>query len=383
MNPACKAFVECIRIRLALCNLLILVGTVLVAPAASAIESKSFVVGWFSNAAHSQDGDCPDGINPDIGEQFRRNLVLLGYSTDEANELVRNWIERGDRSRELVDLMTYRGRIDGKPVNAYAHPEAVIDPQLNAVQSEVAWGFNLNGKVEPYSFRHPETGEDGIDHQLFRALGCIQQYRGTIKNDPTYWTWAWTMMKDSMPAWIITISGDSLTQDGDVSVSFERALEHVHFVPTGGPRAHMTFRKDPDIRWQNVFEGHLKNGVVTIAEPSELRLLKDPLSFPELNLSSFHFRLELKEDDSLAGLIGGYQPWEEIFFAFGQTSFGGETMVTGDIPGMYYLLKNHADSDPDPVTGQNRAISVAYRIEAVPAFLVSPSESHVVASKHQ
>lgn len=358
----------------------LLLGALLFDPVHAA-ETRSYVVGWFSQLANSEDNDCPAGINPDIGEQYRRNLVLLGFSREEAEELVTEWVERGESRQKLPDLMIHRGRLNGEPVNAYAHPSTVIDPKLNAVEGEFAYGFNLDGEVGPDSFTHPETGEQGIDHQLFRALGCIQPYRGTVNNDPTYWTWAWTMMKDSMPAWVVTVSGEDLTQDGDVTVRFDRALEHVRFVPTGGARAHMTYRQDPDPRWHNIYRAELRNGVITINEPGELNLLKDPLSFPELNLSKFQFRLELNPDGTLKGVLGGYQPWHMLYFAFAQGSFSAETMVTGDLPGMYYLMRRLADGDPDPETGQNRAISVAYRIHAVPAFFVTEdSDQPVVAS---
>ena len=52
---------------------------------------------------------------------------------------------------------------------------------------------------------------------------------------------------------------------------------------------------------------------------------------------------------------------------------GGPTMeicIVGDIPGLYYLLKHQADGEPDPVTGENTAISVTYYFETTPAFVV-------------
>jgi len=58
--------------------------------------------------------------------------------------------------------------------------------------------------------------------------------------------------------------------------------------------------------------------------------------------------------------------------------FGGEQQVTGDIPGYYHLMKRYADADPDPVTGQNRAISVTYYLEAVPAFVAPVSNAEQV-----
>ena len=41
-----------------------------------------------------------------------------------------------------------------------------------------------------------------------------------------------------------------------------------------------------------------------------------------------------------------------------------------DMPAFYYSIKRNADANPDPVTGENRDISTAYEIEAVPAFVI-------------
>lgn len=342
------------------------------------VQSLSFVVGYFSNAASSTNDDCIGGANPDIGEQYRRNLAALGYSEPEIDGLMDAWLNGGPGANQLPDLMTYRARINGEPANAYAHPAAVIDPELKVNTGRYGYGFNLSGSIDEWSFEDPETGNLGIDHQLFRALGCIEQFRGTANNDPTYWSWLWTMIKDSMPAWLITVSGSDIDNDGEVSVRVERAMEHVRFNTNGRARPYLTYRADPDPRWQNEFVGQIQDGVLTLTEPGHLKLMKDPLSFPELELLEFNMRLQLNDDGTVDGLIGGYQPWASIYFAFGQTSFSGETMVTGDIPGMYYLLKKHADYDPDPETGQNRAISAAYRLSGVPAFVVSQSTSEMV-----
>jgi hypothetical protein len=343
------------------------------AQSAAAVESRSYVTGWFSQANYSQDGDCPGGVNPDVGQQYPKNLAVLGKSKAEIDHLMRAWQEGGIEAGELTDLMNNRGRIDGKPVNAYAHPEAVVDPKFKTVTSKYAYGFDLDGKQTAEDFQEPETKQAGIDNQLFRALGCIQPFRGTMANRPTYWTWSWTMMKDSMPAWLITLTGDDLDRDGDVTITFDRAMEHQQFNSNGEPRAHVTFRADSDPRSHHVFAGQIKDGVISITKPANLRLLKDPLSYPELNLANAHLRLKVKPDGSLDGILAGYQPWREIYFAFAQGGFNAETSITGDLVGIYYLLKRTADGDPDPSSGQNRSISVSYRVEAVPAFVVQPS----------
>lgn len=345
------------------------VSILLSAPAA-ALETRSYVVGWFTLAQNSKENDCLGGLNADIGEQYRANLIALGYSRAEADRLISGWQSGGPEGREVREIMNNRGRIDGKPVNAFAHPEAVAEPKSKLMPGKSGYGFNLDGKVTPEDFEDPQTGEKGVDNQLFRALGCVRAFRGSLDYQPTYSTWLWTMLKDSMPAWLISISGENLDADGPVTITLERALEHRESNANGEARAHMTYRADPDPRTRNVFRGQLKDGVVQIAQPDDLRLLKDPLSSPELNLAQAHLRLQMKPDGSIDGILSGYQPWREIYFAFAQGGIAQENCITGDSIALYYLLKKAADANPDPKTGENRSISASYRVQAVPAFVV-------------
>ena len=112
---------------------------------------------------------------------------------------------------------------------------------LSTVVSDYAYGFDLDGRGDmPGTFEDPETGQKGIDNELFRVLGCIDAFRGTLSNTPTYSAWAWTMMKDSTPAWLITIVGEDLDEDGEVTIHFNRAMEFVKSDANGKPRADMT-----------------------------------------------------------------------------------------------------------------------------------------------
>ena len=126
----------------------------------------------------------------------------------------------------------------------------------------------------------------------------------------------------------------------------------------------MTYRVDPDPRSHNEFKGEIKDGQITISEHKPLSILWNALSSPVLNLKNTHLRLRMLKGDTLDGLLGGYQPWTEIYFAFSHNG------IVGDRPGLYWAMKKTADADPDPVTKQNMSISTAYRITAVPAFVV-------------
>ena len=343
-------------------------------PKALAAESRTFVVGWFSEATYSQDNDCTGGINPGIDQQYLKDLADLGYTPQQVEEMAKKELDGGENGGEIRRLMTSRARIDGKPANPYAYPAFVKDPELKAVTGKLAYGFNLDGKAGPNSFEDPETHQTGVDNEFARALGCMRSFRGSLSGRPTYFAWAFGQLKDSQPAWLVTISGDSLTkaspEERDVTVTFDRALEHLRSNIDGTPRADSTYRIDTDPRSHNVLHGKLKGDSLTFDQAFDFHMMQNPLIAPaEFTLSRAHLRLKMKPDGSITGIVGGYLPWSDFYLGLGVQGPGTEVCISGDIPGIYYLLKKHADADPDPKTGQNMSISAAYYLEAVPAFI--------------
>jgi hypothetical protein len=345
-------------------------AAVMLSPA-HALETRSYVVEWFSQASHSQDGDCPGGINPPTRLQYYESFALLGKSPDEVEELMKVYAEGGMPAANVKNMMRLRGRIGEEPVNGFVHPWTVADPQLTSVVGEHALGFNLDGQTTESSFIEPRTEESGIDNQLFRAMGCIEQFRGTFEHIPTFWAFIWGSMKETTPAWLISVSGADLDKDGPVTITFDRAVEHIVFGPTGDAVSDMTYRADPDPRSHHVFDGQIENGVLSITKPGELRMILDTLSFPEFALSNTHLRMKIAAD-SLSGIVGGYQPIWDYYFGIANGGLAYENMIINDAPGIYHSLKRHADGNPDPETGEYTSISSAYRIDAVPVFVVQP-----------
>lgn len=344
-------------------------------------ESRSYAVSWFAGATNSTDGDCSGGVHPGIEDIYLRYARELGVSSEQITTWRKKQLQ-GEDPRELYEIVRARGRIDGKPVNPYAHPASVVDLKLPGLDGAQAFGFDLDGKSDDDDFEDPETHQKGVDHQLYRALGCARAYRGALEGQarPTYWLWAWEQLRNSQPAWIVTINGTDLSKDGPVTVVFNRALEHLRFNSNGSARHDMAYRNDPDPRSHNSFRGEIRNGTVRVTEHGNLRLLQNPLGAPELRLSNFNFRLTLKADRTARGFMGGYQPWEAVYWSMANLGPGGETQITGDIPAFYHLLKRYADADPDPSTGQNRAISATYFIEAVPAFTAASASGQELAT---
>ncbi|MGE4063411.1 MAG: hypothetical protein AB7E79_08585 [Rhodospirillaceae bacterium] len=346
---------------------------------ASALESKSYVVGWFSHATNNTPEDCgPGGPNPTVQDQYIKDLKDLGMSGEEIEALIKERDSNEEGPNRMAEIIRTRGRIDGKPTNPYMYPSTVKDPEWKSLHGGLAYGFDLDGKGpnQPDSFTHVDTKQKGIDHKLYTALGCSRPFRGSLEGRPTYWDWLWGQLKDSQPAWIITITGEDLSKDGEVTVTFDRALEYLQSNVDGSPRADVTYRIDADPRSHNVMKGKIENGVVTASltqgsTPDGLfRMFQNPLGMPEFRLHDAKFDFKIRRDGTADGFLGGYQPWADLYFAFASGGQSIEQCIVGDIPGLYYLLKKNADAKPDPKTGVNSAISAAYYIETVPAFAV-------------
>ncbi len=286
---------------------------VVAAGTASASETRSFVVSSFADAAYSTKDDCQGGIDPDQTVQYALDLTALGMPDDQVKTLM-----AGYPGGPVTGLLVMRGRIDGKPVNAYTNPASVIDPKLHLITGHYAYGFNLDGKGadSPNSFEDPVTHEMGVNNQLFRVYGCHKNFRGPPANatPSMYYSAEWSQARPTFPAWVITISGDDLSKDGPVTVSIDRSVDHVLLDAQGNTESYTTFRSDPDPRSRNVFQGQIEHGVVTLTDHHDLHLVGDPILMNYLDLSQTHFRMNLKPNGDVDGVIGGYQPgWKSSF----------------------------------------------------------------------
>lgn len=349
--------------------------TMLVAAPASAQETRSYAIEFFSQASYSQEGDCPGGVNPPPRESYAKNLELLGYSRGDIEQMMADYQKGGREGTRVRQILGNRARINGEPANAFANPGAVADPKLHTVVGKFAYGFDLDGKSGANSFEDPITHEKGVDNELFRAMGCVEQFRGTYTYRPTFWDFIFGSLRETAPAWLISVTGADLSKDGPVTITFDRALEHLVFSSGGEATADVTYRVDSDPRSHHTFDGQIKAGVITITKPAYLQMLQDPLSTPTFTLLNTHLRLAIQPDGRVNGFLGGYQPWREYYFGLAQGGLSFEGNIISDIPGSYHALKRLADGNPDPKTGENTTISAAYHIEGVPVFAVRAAGS--------
>jgi hypothetical protein len=230
--------------------------------------------------------------------------------------------------------------------------------------------------VGPASWEHPETGERGIDNQMWRVLGCWDVYHVNKPVNPYNESIAWDTAIDAMPAWLISLSGEDLSQDGEVTVTFDRGLNIPLRDAFGSIMSGASFAVDNNPRSHTVFEGQIKDRVLTI-QPADFYMQGESQFYPHLQFSGTQLRFKMNEDGSMEGHIGGYQPWRDYYHFL---SVRGETDGMIDLIGIFYDLKRFADASPDPETGENAAISAAYFIEAVPAFHVDNEGTLLAAS---
>ena len=106
---------------------------------ANASESRTYAVSMFSQAVHSQEGDCSRGINIPWQRQVLKNLADLGYKQKEVERLAKAYAKGDDEDYDgdIDQIMTNRGRVNGEPVNALAYPATVVDPKLNSLDGKV------------------------------------------------------------------------------------------------------------------------------------------------------------------------------------------------------------------------------------------------------
>ena len=344
------------------------------APQSASAETRSFSYAWFYPAMYTQKDNCPEGLNPNTGEIFKRALITTGTKPEDADKIINEALESDDRN--ALKVLSERGKFQGKQVNAYNNPLTVPDPGWKTATGRYQFGFNLDGKNDSgkndqkHQFEDPETHETGIDNNLVRVYGCLQNYQALPPERPNYSVHTWNAPLDQQPAWLISVTADDLSKDGDVTIEFDRATTHPVRDVNGSPRSGASFRvNEQDVASGWVVKGKIKNGVITAQAP-KLLLRGDPFFLVDFDFSQMNLRMKLKPDGKAEGFLGGYLPWFPLYWQHGSFGLTTETMRGLDAVALYYELERMADADPDPATGKNRRISTAFWMELIPVFVL-------------
>ena len=244
---------------------------------------------------------------------------------------------------------------------------------------KVSYGMDLDGKVKDSDFTSPD-GVKGIDNQMYRAMGCISNYRapeGTIYHFENEY-----LRRYNTNRLLIELSGvDSLVNDDDVTVNSYRGLDQLLTDATGASFiAGGTQRVDG--RWGNyvraTWKGKIVDGVL-ITEGADLII---PAS-ATFDTSAFHvfkgLRFQLKLTPERAeGVMAGYVD-VEAFNHHLNTSWSTHHQSYGQLsaPSMYRAIRRLADGHPDPKTGEMTAISSALSVKFTQVYIDHPAQQTV------
>jgi hypothetical protein len=253
-------------------------------------------------------------------------------------------------------------------------------PFLEATGSK-AIGLNLDGKIGAHDFVSPE-GVRGVDNQLFRAIGCLDFFRG-----PTGVLYIFSTKYlrdfDFDRALMELTNVDDLQNDPDVDVTFYRGLDRLmtdasgeKIVPGGSQRI--------DARFGKKFIAHAKGKIVDGVLTTDPVDVYWPWAIFPRDTASYQFkgaRLQVKiTPEGAEGVLGGYADvdnWYQSLISSYSTHHLGYGRVSA--PGLYRALRRNADAYPD-ASGANTAISFAITVKYAQAFLQHPTAEPQVSS---
>ncbi len=309
--------------------------------------------------------ECPRGLALSSDE-----IWWTGLSRADRDRLTNNGNDDPMGGPRLM-LSHLRGP---KGENVCWNPTATKDPPLITVEGKLSYGMDLDHGDAANTCQHEEFeglgGEKGVDNQVYRVLGCIHGWRsdGYMENNANR-----ERRDTSLGITLIEVTDvDDLKNDPDVKVGFYRAVTPLPKGGTGDVLPNASYRIDDPQRYGTIAHGRIENGVLkTDAVDAHLPFYGNVV---EMEMYIRGMRVELDVDQSgkpVKGLIAGYHDLDNwwgymqrigVFAASGQYS----------CPAIYEASHRLADGYKDPKTGKCTALSSAYRIEAVPAYIIHP-----------
>ncbi len=321
-------------------------------------SSKTFLLTWITPTGMHSEDECPQlNKEPGLDDYF----ALWPKS-----ELAKGREELNKRGGLVVLGPAISMRAPHR-YNVCAIPGTVPDPGHVLAQSPVARGFNLDQAEGPHTNYVGEQGERGIDNQVYTVEGCVPGFRpnGNIPKVSN------EMMRTGSISVLVNVSGiDNDQQDDDVVVSILYSNDRMEKYADGsGIQPNYTFRASTNPEFSQYFTqfpGRIVDGVI---ETDSI----DVMTFQDGGQNAFklfdaRLRIEMLEGDRIKALLGGYHDWRRRFANWSRARLLEPTMRF-QCPGMYHAYKRAADGLPDPVTGENHGISVAYDMDGVRAFI--------------
>jgi hypothetical protein len=351
-------------------------------PTAAQAWTRTWAVEWYEPAMYygaktgviDPGADCPRGSNYEI--DWIKVLVEAGYTPEEAA-----WLRNpANPTRSAVhgqNQMAFRGK---DRANVYVNPTSTVESgEFLPVTGTISEGLNLDG--DPKTGFVSPTGEKGIDNNFYKALGCWKTYRGPPRQSSGSLTFNGTM-RDGGYTLIVVASGAGKDpmNDPNVTVGVYTSPDKLVKDGNGEVTRDYTFRIKPEPKFEALFKARSVKGTITSTEANPEIFMRDAGYSREIQLLKARISLTMKEDGTLKGYLGGYRPWEPVYKGWvGARGPVIESLTWVRLPDVYYALKRYADYSPTGPKGERTHISFAYRIDAVPAYVMTPDAKTQVA----
>lgn len=291
--------------------------------------------------------ECPKGFNDGPREQFEQLFPDLQTRSVESTQL-----------RQEVQTWLPTTTPDGF--------------EFREVEGRYSWGLNLDAKNSADDFEHPD-GTQGIDNQVYRAVGCVIGFRGPDGVEYIFQNKA--ILDQNYSRMMIELSDvDDLHNDESVSVSLYRGRDRLltdatglTVVPGGSQRI--------DRRWGESLirqtTGRIEDGVLRTEPMEEVVIPWMNLSVPTIQIiRDMRFELTLTPEGA-TGLIAGYADVDSWYYQLIRND-STHHLSNGQISGisLYKALRRLADAYPDPDSGANTAISTALDVKMRQVFIL-------------
>jgi hypothetical protein len=329
---------------------------------------------WEYDIPRADPGECPQGMNITDEEFFSDEYAAV---RDQVKE---RW-ESGDRE----------GALELLPDDSCQDPHAWPDPGHIMFEGNASVaGLDLDGQNsqgdEGEQCAHNDftgaNGEQGIDNQHWRLMGCVKGYRPDGLFDRLFDTGnpilengystllelkitEGTAENGKFEARLYT-SGGPVTKDANGNVVRDMS-QLVHEDPM--------YHSEP-------FPGEIKDGVLS-AGPVDAKL-----KFKVQAIDNHYYFRDLRiqanvlEDGSIDGILAGYWDIANVFDFLTEVYIGpihlgraAANNIGYMCAGVYNALPRVADGHPDPETGKCTSMSTVIKFAAVPAFVINNTEA--------
>ncbi len=328
---------------------------------------------WAYEIPRDDPGECPDGFNATEEEYLSEEYALV---SDE----VKRRYEAGDRDGALSLL----------PPDACKDPLVRPDPgHITLNGPATVAGIDLDGEHSTLAgggqcahddFIGP-NGEQGIDNQHWRLMGCVSGYRPNGLFDRLFNTNS-SILENGYSTLLELQLIEGTRDAGRVSARLFTSAGPVSKDANGKVVRDMSQLVHEDPMYHSaVFEGEIKDGIFT-AGPVDAKLrfkvqaIDNHYWFRDLRI-----RAEMLADGSMKGVLAGYWDIGNFFNFITEVYIGpihlgraAANNIGYMCAGVYHALPLVADGHPDPETGKCTSLSTVIQFEAVPAFVIQPQQ---------